>query len=947
MVIRDIFQYECLILSQIMRTKLGILFLFSLFVIGCRQSKYVPEKMYLLKKNTITLNKDKLLLEDLEYTFRQKPNVRFLGVPFKLHFYNVYDSARLAENHSIRVEKFEKKLIKKRNKIEKTNARRKAKAIQKNKDYYIPKTLKDTLYTKRSFPERLKYVYGQSPVVFDTLLTKKTEKQMSLLLKKKGYFENEVQAEVFYNTKKRYAYVNYKIGLGELYTIDSLKFEGIRTLVKLDSIYMLNTEKELLEHPLINKPLDVEILDEHRYAFARFMKNSGYHNFQPTSMYFKIDTNGLNRKAIVYIHFDLYPEVLDLRVKDSLNARGIKPTAIGNVFFHLADTLHYPGNFKKDYVGYTLENPIAKQFVITTKDTYYNKVLAKKTRLDKFSDLKKGDPDPFMEITVNYNGNKPWIKPELLALQTYLEHRNTFKQDYLDRSFRSLQLLNVFSNIKPILIKTGETSKSNIIDVHYFLEPSKKHTFGFEPKFTTNTSGLLGMSAGINYSNKNFGRKAQSLTLSFGGGFESQTRSLSSEEDVLFNTIEIGPSIKFETPGLLPVPIYLLSKRQRPRTVISSSFNLEKRAIFNREVFQLTSYWKFYVGKTQIFQIGLPGISTIKYVLFNPKGTFQDYLNNVDDPFFRNTYSKQFIWEDFRLSWEYNNKEKNYRPGKRPLFNANIYFQTTFDAAGNALRAFKGIQELNSEGEYQFLNVSYSQFVRLDNLYILGKRFKHKKSIHFKYNLGAGMPYLNSTTSMPYDFSFFAGGSNDNRGFRARTLGPGAYAYHLDPLRLPTQVGDIRFLSSVEYRFNIGSIFRGALFSDVGNIWTFREDPNRVKGNFEFKDFYQELALSGGVGLRLDFDFFVFRLDLSFPMYNPAFSAANKWFFTDLFTNENYRKGYYSEGVSTFENEVNQIYFDQNGTFPTSDQYWKLIKEYKLMPKPFVPMLNFGIGYPF
>ena len=773
---------------------------------------------------------------------------------------------------------------------------------------------------------------------------------MGLFLKKKGYHENIVWYEIEINQKKKTSTVTYKINTGDLYIIDSIEVKGLATLVKLEKAFLLSKMENGSEHPLIGKPLDVDLLDEHRYQFSRYLNNSQYHEFLPSNINYLVDTINRDKKAKLFVLFDRFPEVSDKKIKDSLNMTGIKRANINNVHFHLIDTIHYNGNFFQDNKGEVYEEINNREYLKTTESLEYMgvKTTRRQVRKNPELNLKVGDPHPFYKVQVDFNGQRPWVKPELLALQTYLEHKNTYKLEYLERSYRSLQLLNVFESIKPVVIKSHETSDYCYVDVHYFLEPSKKHSFDFEPRFSTNTAGLLGASAGFNYINKNFGRLAQSLTLSFGGGFESQTKSLSSDEDLLFNTLELGPSIKFETPGLLPIPITRLSKRQRPRTVVSSSYNLEKRSIFDRRVFQWSNYWKFYVGKTQIFQIGLPGASSIKYVFFNPKGSFQDYLNTVDDPFFKNTYSKQFIWEDLRFTWDYNNKEKRYKDGKRPFLDANISFQSTFNAAGNLLGAFQNFQNINSEDEFQFLNISYSQFMRIDNMYVLGKKLHNKKSLHFKLNFGAGIPYGNSKTSLPYDYSFFSGGSNDNRGFRARTLGPGAYAYHLDALRLPTQVGDIRLLSSFEYRFDIGSVFRGALFSDIGNIWTFKEDPNRLNSNFEFKDFLEELAFSGGVGLRIDFDFFVFRLDLSFPLYNPAFSNNTKWFFTDLFTNNNFRQSYYSEGINMFTDEVNQLYLDEFGVLPSPDlEYWKLVKEYKLMPKPFVPVLNFGIGYPF
>src|SRR5690606_17075110 len=110
------------------------------------------------------------------------------------------------------------------------------------------------------------------------------------------------------------------------------------------------------------------------------------------------------------------------------------------------------------------------------------------------------------------------------------------------------------------------------------------------------------------------------------------------------------------------------------------------------------------------------------------------------------------------------------------------------------------------------------------------KPLKKDKSLNFKLDVGAGIPYGNTTTSLPYDYSFFAGGANDNRGWRARALGPGSYKYYLDTNRTATQIGDIGLGASVEYRFAISSLFKGAVFMDAGNIWTIFQDDNRQGG---------------------------------------------------------------------------------------------------------------------
>ena len=200
---------------------------------------------------------------------------------------------------------------------------------------------------------------------------------------------------------------------------------------------------------------------------------------------------------------------------------------------------------------------------------------------------------------------------------------------------------------------------------------------------------------------------------------------------------------------------------------------------------------------------------------------------------------------------------------------------------------------------------------------IFSKKIKQDLSFNFRLTAGGGFPYGNSNSSLPYDYSFFAGGANDNRGWRTRALGPGTYKYYLDTNRSAIQIGDIRFGSSAEFRFPFNSIFKGAFFIDAGNIWTISEDPNRKGGKFS-NNWYKEIAIAGGFGLRIDLEFFIIRVDLGFPIMNPALPIGSKWVFQS-------RDNYYSEGIEEFGVDFYEEY----------------------LPSPFIPTFHFGIGYPF
>src|SRR5690606_3208648 len=114
---------------------------------------------------------------------------------------------------------------------------------------------------------------------------------------------------------------------------------------------------------------------------------------------------------------------------------------------------------------------------------------------------------------------------------------------------------------------------------------------------------------------------------------------------------------------------------------------------------------------------------------------------------------------------------------------------------------------------------------------------------------------------------FFAGGPNSLRAFRARAIGPGSY----NPERfgndnfVPDMTGDIRMEFNLEYRSKIVSILDWAAFIDAGNIWLQNADTVFQGGKFS-KNFFKELAVGGGVGLRFDLTFLILRTDLAIPL---------------------------------------------------------------------------------
>ncbi|WP_169312082.1 BamA/TamA family outer membrane protein [Fluviicola taffensis] len=879
----------------------------------------------------------------------------------RLALFNSIDSSKTEHGRIRKLNRLNKTNLRKGRREIRINERRRQRAIRKGDKDYIYKRiqLRDTLDPNSTLRQLIKYKFGEAPVIADTGALSKSRTQIQAYMHSKGYFYSEVTSRFDtihrllnkHKTKKK-VIARYNITTGIRYYIDTVKVicENLSVRNDFNNFLKKQTDKQglnadfkssILEGKPINLPFDADKFKAYRTELARYMRDQTYFGFIPTNISYKADTmragnnKGSNLKMSLTIVFG-DRAVQDQNSSDTIRYVKHVSTKIQNVYFHFCDTTRYKGNFREEMKA--IDSDLKKNNFLITKDSFLYKELKKK--VEDYAESEKvghkvivkskvyhtiyGKPkdsidfDKFRIATFYYNGQM-FVHPNVIESQNYLENENYYKEYYLERSFSRLVQLGLFSIIKPEIIETFPGS--GIVEVHYYLVPVTKQSFSFEPR-AKNSNGFLGLTASLNYSNKNIFRSGTNFTFSISGGFESNP-SVFAKDDTgkkvktqgrSFNTIEIGPSVKLDIPGLFPFGVNILSKRQRPRTELSGAYNYQKRPDFSRGLIQFNYLYKFLVGKTQSFSFGLPGASVIKYVSINPQPEFEAKINSLNDLYLKNAYRNQFIWEDFKITFDFDNQEKVKRISPR----LRILYSASFSIAGNLLNGLTSINpKYDTLGHKLFLGVSYAQFTVFDNKLIAYLNVGKNKILAFRTMAGVGFPMKNSPTSLPYDYSFFGGGSNDNRGWSARTLGVGSYQQLLDPNFVITQIGDVRFNTSLEFRFGSGGVINHALFVDAGNIWTMKNDPNRPGGQISTR-FLKELGVSVGYGLRLDFNYFIIRADLGIPIHNPSLPEGERW-----------------------------IYSKKPNFYAKAEQVYGPDYQSRLPIYLFQARLNFGIGFPF
>lgn len=182
----------------------------------------------------------------------------------------------------------------------------------------------------------------------------------------------------------------------------------------------------------------------------------------------------------------------------------------------------------------------------------------------------------------------------------------------------------------------------------------------------------------------------------------------------------------------------------------------------------------------------------------------------------------------------------------------------------------------NENGSYLIGKIPFSEYAKVDFDFCFRNVIDRKNTVAYHIALGVAVPYGNSNT-LPFEKRYYGGGANSVRGWSARSLGPGNYAA-TEKIDYMKQSGDINLNINIEYRTLLFWKLEFAAFLDAGNIWTLN-DENSAEGQFKFNRFYKQIAFGYGIGLRLNFDFFVVRLDWGLKAFDPAQEPGKQWRF--------------------------------------------------------------------
>lgn len=663
---------------------------------------------------------------------------------------------------------------------------------------------------------------GSAPVLMKDVNPQRTATMLAGQLNNDGYFKSTVTSEV--KTRKKVSTVIYDVKLKRPYRLDTIRYPRPR-----DSVYA-PILREVSEKTLLKtrQRYDLERLEVEQKRLEIALQDKGFYYFDDRYLIFEADSTVGKRKVN-----------LDLKLEPGIPSRAKRIYKFGRV------------NVLPDY-------SITPDSISPPADT---------TVVDRF----------------HYIDRNHRFRPEIITRIINIREGDTYTREAQRLTLAHLMGLGVF---KFVNIKFAELhSDSAKLVTNIFLMPLPKKSLRAEAQGITKSNNFVGPGLMLTFTNRNFLRGAELFQLKVNAGYEWQ---ISRQNESALNSLELGFESSLTIPRFIsPIRIDYNSRTYLPKTVIKAGLNFQNRVGYYRLSSANVAYgyiWRETADKTHELYL-----ADINYVRTDKRSKTFDSLLSLN-PILNQSFENQFIIGT-RYSFTYNSQlhedPMNEFEKKRKVRTHNFYFNGNVDIAGNLINA---VQKIGSDQDkaYELFGLPYSQYVKADVDFRYYWQLDKRNKIATRIIVGAGYPYGNSkrereevsgdstitrtTITLPYIKQFAVGGSNSVRAFQARSVGPGTYyirnAYEDVENLFVDQRADIKLEGNAEFRFDIYKIFKGAAFVDAGNIWTFREEDERPGGKIS-KDFLKQLAVGTGLGLRVDFSFFVFRLDVAFPLRKP------------------------------------------------------------------------------
>lgn len=834
----------------------------SLFF-SCNAVKRVPDGEFLLTENTIYVDSTEINDAGVFSQLAQKPNpsIPLVGIPLGLHIYNLADphpdSTFYAWLHK--------------------NPRREERLIR-----FLSKKQVNKLDSSYVGFNKWLQESGDAPVIIEKEKTEKSMKRLKRWYASYGYFNDEVSYKIIPNEKKeKRATLRYSVKRHKPYFVGDSIIEKISSPV-VDSLFQATKKNSFI---VPGKQYAAADFVNERDRLTIHYRNSGLYHFDQEYVGFEADTVNTNHKAnITYI-------IPDRKITEGDST--------------------YTVPFKVHTIN---------QVRIVTDFSYEN-------RNKSFQD------------SISYKGyelfsyDKMRFRPKAITDAISITPGSIYKDVNRTLTYNQISDLRVFKYPNISYTEVATDSTKTLLDATILLSPRELYTLSVDFDAYTSTIQQFGISFSGNILFRNIFRGAEILEIS-GRGSLGSSKDAANNDSSFFNISEFGGDVKLTFPRII-FPLNtekIIPKYMSPTTSLSVGSSIQNNIGLDRQTVNGVYNYRWKRSKILTYQIDLLNLQFVRNLnvenYFNVyKNSYErlneiaqdlnyDFNNPSTDPqleipletetFINEVLARAITTDAVTYEEVLSIYERETRLTENNLiFATNIVLtrdtrenindnnfsriRTKFESAGNLLSGISNLAGLkkNSSGNYETLGIAYSQYVKGELEYIKHWEINSKNVIAVRAFGGIAIPYGNSN-SIPFTRSYFAGGANDNRGWRAYELGPGSSGSILD-----FNDANFKLAFNAEYRYTILGALKGAFFVDAGNIWNVLDDITTPSFKFEGLEDLKEIAVASGIGLRYDFGFFVFRFDVGFKTHNPGRPVGERWF-----TDFDFRHAVYNIGIN-------------------------------------------------
>ncbi len=676
-----------------------------------------------------------------------------------------------------------------------------------------------------------------SPPVFDSAYASRSVEYMNSALYLLGYYKASVSWDSSLARApkgQQRVTVNFNVVPGKSYRFDSIGYQFADT--SLQNIVSQNKSS------LIKKgdPYSADIITAEMDRLLDLFRNQGYYYITKEDLLAERDT----------VFAALLNPLLDpferLELLQQAQVRQQTPTM--NVLFKLKNTAN-PKHLRKYTISSVSIYPDQDLLTADTGRRLYDSTVVSGIKV--FSQYGK-------------------FKPAFIASKTLLKPGELYQLSNYVRTYGNFSQLGAWAQVS---IDFAETKDSNAtIDATIRMYPTKKQdinitldgSYNTGNVFTTGASNLFGTGINFGLNNRNIAKQAIQSNTNLRAGIELGLK------DNLVQTIQTSLSHTISFPKLI-LPSFLRPKKLDSLRYARTQLNFSGSYTDRRDFFLLRSLnvawgyeWKkknhsWYYSPFNVESVGLTS-----------RKKLQDLFDSI--PNLKFSFNTGLVISQV-LSYTYQKNRSN---------KSNI-LRLGLEESGLIFGTFKNLDRDNNLYRFVKLDADYRHYIN----------FK-KTAIVFRLYGGVGIPYGkqedNATEQqLPFFKSFFAGGPYSMRAWQIRQLGPGS-AKKLYTINggNSDRFGDIQLEGNMEYRFNVGTFWgvkvKSALFTDIGNTWYRNNlnDPDLDNAKFKLSTVYRDIAVAGGTSLRVDFDYFLIRLDWAYKLKNPQFYDINNGWFHDL-----------------------------------------------------------------